>query len=212
MKKTAMAETANAAKMMKQAATLTASAAVTINVVSLMNAVVVIRGTVIMLEIWYDVIDFLLPFEWTKYDFMKNALLAVLLLTPLFGLLGTMVVSNRMAFFSDSIGHGAFTGVAIGALFGGLQPLVGAVLFSVVFAVIITMIKNKSKASTDTIIGVFSSTAVALADTALIRRIQQILLISGGDLLSIAPTELLLLFISIILVIVLWLLIFNRCS
>jgi zinc transport system permease protein len=176
-----------------------------------MNAVVVIRGTVIMLEIWYDVIDFLLPFEWTKYDFMKNALLAVLLLTPLFGLLGTMVVSNRMAFFSDSIGHGAFTGVAIGALFGGLQPLVGAVLFSVVFAVIITMIKNKSKASTDTIIGVFSSTAVALG---------LILLSSGGfnkyssylvgDLLSIAPTELLLLFISFILVIVLWLLIFNK--
>ncbi len=164
-----------------------------------------------MLEIWYDVIDFLLPFEWTKYDFMKNALLAVLLLTPLFGLLGTMVVSNRMAFFSDSIGHGAFTGVAIGALFGGLQPLVGAVLFSVVFAVIITMIKNKSKASTDTIIGVFSSTAVALG---------LILLSSGGfnkyssylvgDLLSIAPTELLLLFISFILVIVLWLLIFNK--
>lgn len=164
-----------------------------------------------MLEIWYDAVDFLLPFGWTKYDFMKNALLAVLLLTPLFGLLGTMVVSNRMAFFSDSIGHGAFTGIAIGALFGGLQPLVGAILFSAVFAVVITVIKNKSKASTDTIIGVFSSTAVALG---------LILLSSGGfnkyssylvgDLLSISPTELLLLFISFIVVIVLWLFIFNK--
>ncbi len=164
-----------------------------------------------MLEFWYSAVDFLLPFEWTKYDFMKNALLAVLLLTPLFGLLGTMVVSNRMAFFSDSIGHGAFTGIAIGALFGGLQPLVGAVLFSAVFAVVITVIKNKSKASTDTIIGVFSSTAVALG---------LILLSSGGfnkystylvgDLLSISPVELLLLLVSFILVIVLWLLIFNR--
>ncbi len=164
-----------------------------------------------MLEFWYSAVDFLLPYEWTKYDFMKNALLAVLLLTPLFGLLGTMVVSNRMAFFSDSIGHGAFTGIAIGALFGGLQPLVGAVLFSAVFAVVITVIKNKSKASTDTIIGVFSSTAVALG---------LILLSSGGfnkystylvgDLLSISPVELLLLLVSFILVIVLWLLIFNR--
>jgi len=50
-----------------------------------------------------------LPFEWVEYDFMKNAFLAVLLITPLFGLLSTMVVSNRMAFFSDSLGHGAFT-------------------------------------------------------------------------------------------------------
>ena len=85
-----------------------------------------------MLQIWYDIAEFLLPFEWIEHNFMKNALLAVLLITPLFGLLGTMVVSNKMAFFSDSIGHGAFTGIAIGALFGGLQPLLGAVLFSVV--------------------------------------------------------------------------------
>ncbi len=169
------------------------------------------KGAEIMLELWYSVVDFLLPFDWTKYNFMKNALLAVLLLTPLFGLLGTMVVSNRMAFFSDSIGHGAFTGIAIGALFGGLQPLVGAVLFSAVFAVVITIIKNKSKESTDTIIGVFSSTAVALG---------LILLSSGGfnkystylvgDLLSISPVELILLFVSFILVIVLWLFIFNK--
>jgi zinc transport system permease protein len=175
------------------------------------GAVIITGGTVTMLELWYEAVDFLLPFDWTKYYFMKNALLAILLLTPLFGLLGTMVVSNRMAFFSDSIGHGAFTGIAIGALFAGIQPLVGAILFSAVFAVIITVIKNKSKASTDTIIGVFSSTAVALG---------LVLLSSGGfnkyspylvgDLLSIAPTELLLLLISFILVIVLWLLIFNK--
>ena len=53
-----------------------------------------------------------------EYEFMRNALIAVLLVTPLFGLLSTMVVSNRMAFFSDSLGHGAFTGIAIGALLG----------------------------------------------------------------------------------------------
>ena len=50
-----------------------------------------------------------------EYEFMRNALTAVILVTPLFGLLSTMVVSNRMAFFSDSLGHGAFTGIAIGA-------------------------------------------------------------------------------------------------
>lgn len=164
-----------------------------------------------MLDVWYDLVDFLLPFEWTEHIFMKNALLAVLLITPLFGLLGTMVVSNRMAFFSDSIGHGAFTGVAIGALFGAVDPLIGAVLFSVVFAIVITIIKNKSKTSTDTIIGVFSSTAVALG---------LILLSDGGynkyssylvgDLLSITPFEILLLLVSFAAVIILWILIFNK--
>lgn len=165
-----------------------------------------------MLEIWYGIVDFLLPFEWTEHEFMKNALLAVLLLAPVFGLLGTMVVSNKMAFFSDSIGHGAFTGVAIGALLGGIRPVWGAILFSILFAVTITYIKNKSRASTDTIIGVFSSTAVAIG---------LVILSSGGsfnkyssylvgDLLSIAPFELLLLFIAFITVIILWVFIFNK--
>ena len=164
-----------------------------------------------MLQAWYDIVEFLLPFEWAEHNFMKNALLAVLLVTPLFGLLGTMVVSNKMAFFSDSIGHGAFTGIAIGALLGGLKPLVGAVLFSVVFAVVITIIKNKSRTSTDTIIGVFSSTAVALG---------LILLSSGGfnryssylvgDILSVRPNEIILLMVSFAAVVTLWILIFNK--
>jgi zinc transport system permease protein len=165
-----------------------------------------------MLELWYNLVDWLLPFEWTQHEFMKNALLAVLLLTPLFGLLGTMVVSNRMAFFSDSIGHGAFTGIALGALLAGIRPVWGAILFSVLFAVVITVIKNKSRASTDTIIGVFSSTAVAVG---------LVIMSSGGsfsryssylvgDLLSIAPFEILMLFIAFLAVLLLWLLIFNK--
>ncbi len=165
-----------------------------------------------MLEFWYGIVDFLLPFEWTDHNFMKNALLAVLLLTPVLGLLGTMVVSNRMAFFSDSIGHGAFTGVAVGALLGGIQPIWGAIVFSVVFAVIITVIKNKSSTSTDTIIGVFSSTAVAIGLVLLsfggsFNKYSSYLV---GDLLSIAPFEILLLLTAFILVIVLWLFIFNK--
>lgn len=51
------------------------------------------------------------------YEFMKNALLAISIITPLFGLIGTMIVNNKMAFFSDALGHSAFTGIAIGMLF-----------------------------------------------------------------------------------------------
>ena len=52
----------------------------------------------------YSLIDTLLPFEWTEFDFMKNALLAILLITPLFGLVGTMIVNNRMSFFLGCAG------------------------------------------------------------------------------------------------------------
>ena len=64
----------------------------------------------------YAVMDFLLPFDWAEYNFMKNALLAVLMLTPLLGLTGTMIVNNKLSFFSDALGHSALTGIGIGVL------------------------------------------------------------------------------------------------
>ena len=149
-----------------------------------------------------------LPFDWLQHGFMKNAFLAVLLVTPLFGLLSTMVVSNRMAFFSDSLGHGAFTGLAVGVLLGWLSPLLSLVAFSVVFALLITYIKNRSSASTDTIIGVFSSTGIALGLMLMSRgggfnKYSSYLI---GDLLSISPEEIGSLFLAVVLV---WALVFN---
>ena len=69
------------------------------------------------MSLWYAVCE-LLPIEMLKWDFMKNALLAVLLMAPLFGLTSTMIVTGRMSFFSDALGHSAFTGIAIGCICG----------------------------------------------------------------------------------------------
>lgn len=165
-----------------------------------------------MFDVLYNLLDFLLPFQWVSHTFMKNALLAVIVVTPLFGILGTMVVSNKMSFFADSLGHGAFTGIAIGILFGGMDPLWGATLFSICFAIAITIIKNKGTSSTDTIIGVFSSTAIALglvlmSYSSSLSKFSSYLV---GDLLSITSSEIILLFIVFILVLVLWIFIFNR--
>ena len=107
----------------------------------------------------YSLMNALLPFAWAQATFMKHAFLAMLFVTPLFGILSTMVVSNRMAFFSDSLGHGAFSGIAVGVLFGSASPLLSLIVFSALFALVITWIKNRGAASTDTIIGVFSSTS-----------------------------------------------------
>ena len=152
-----------------------------------------------------------LPFDWLQHGFMKNAFLAVLLVTPLFGLLSTMVVSNRMAFFSDSLGHGAFTGLAVGVLLGWLSPLLSLVAFSVVFALLITYIKSRSSASTDTIIGVFSSTGIALGLMLMSRgggfnKYSSYLI---GDLLSISPEEIAALFFVFLAVVLVWALVFN---
>ena len=58
----------------------------------------------------------LLPFECLQAGFMQQALVALILLAPMAATMGVQVVSFRMAFFSDAIGHSAFAGVALGLL------------------------------------------------------------------------------------------------
>ena len=153
-----------------------------------------------------------LPFSWISYTFMKNALLAVLLMTPLFGLLSTMVVSSRMAFFSDSLGHGAFTGIAVGTIVGLVSPLAALVIFSAAFALLITYIKRRTAASADTVIGVFSSSAIAIGLMLMSRgggfsKYSPFLI---GDILSITPADLAGLLVVDVLVVCGWALLFNR--
>ena len=160
----------------------------------------------------YSLMDLLLPFDWVHYTFMKHAFLAILLITPLFGLLSTMVVSNRMAFFSDSLGHGAFTGIAIGVLLGMSSPLLSLIIFSIIFAVFITYIKNRSTASTDTVIGVFSSTAIAIGLMIMshgggFNKFSSFLI---GDVLSITADDLQALLLVFVLVLAGWGFLFNR--
>ncbi|AFV03242.1 abc-3 [Dehalobacter sp. UNSWDHB] len=165
-----------------------------------------------MIEQWYRMLDALLPLAWLEYDFMKNALLAVLLVTPILGILGTMIVNNRMAFFSDALGHSALTGVAAGVVLGIQSPFWALLVFSVLFAVAVISVKNANTASTDTIIGVFSSTAVALGIVILSRN-GGFSKYSGyliGDLLSITPSELGILALIFVLVLVFWAGWFNK--
>lgn len=160
----------------------------------------------------YSMMDTLLPFEWLSPLFMKNAFLAVLIAGPMFGLLGTSVVSNRMSFFSDAIGHSALTGIALGVLLGIPDVTVSMVLFSLVFGFSIITVKIKGKASSDTIIGVFSSAAVALGIVLLssggnFSKYQKYLV---GDILSIRPRELLLLAVCAAVLLAVWVLFYNK--
>ena len=166
------------------------------------------------MELWYSLVE-LLPFDWAapgSMYFMKNALLAVLVISPLFGLLSTMVVTNRMSFFSDALGHSAFTGIAIGTLCGFADPMWMAVLLAAAFALLFTYVRHKSHMASDTVIGVFSSTAVALGifiatlDGGSFTKFNSILI---GDILSVEPAKIGLLAVILLVVILLWLASFN---
>ena len=167
------------------------------------------------MELWYFLVD-LLPFEWAQPGsmyFMKHALLAVLVISPLFGILSTMVVHSRMSFFSDALGHSAFTGMAIGALCGFGEPTWAAVIFAMIFAALFNLVRRRSALASDTVIGVFSSSAVALGiflstmGGSSFTKFNNLLI---GDILSVEPAKVGLLALILLLVILLWVLSFNQ--
>ena len=172
------------------------------------------RGAAFNMEFWYFLID-LLPFQWAQPGqmfFMKNALLAVLVITPLFGLLSTMVVHSRMSFFSDALGHSAFTGMAIGALCGLSDPSWSAVIFAVIFAVLFNLVRRNTSLASDTVIGVFSSTAVAMGifiSTMGGRSFTRFNSLLIGDILSVEPAKIGLLALILLGTVVFWALSFN---
>lgn len=166
------------------------------------------------MEFIYNIMETLLPFTWVQYDFMKNALLAVLLITPLLGMLGTMAVNHNMAFFSDALGHSALTGIALGVILGINNELISMVAFGILLALIITKVRSAGTASADTVISVFSSAAIALGLV--------ILSVGGGfskyssyligDILSVTSSEILILAITLVCVTIIWAFIYNKLT
>ena len=166
------------------------------------------------MSIWYWLCE-LLPFEMLQWDFMKNALLAVLLMAPLFGLTSTMIVTGRMSFFSDALGHSAFTGIAIGCICGIAAPIWAAVAFSVFFALLFSFVRSRSNQAADTLIGVFSSAAVAMGifiatfGGGSFTKYNKYLI---GDILSVTPTELGMLALTLLGVIIFWCIVGNKLT
>lgn len=166
------------------------------------------------MEIIYNILETILPFEFMDYAFMKNAFLAILLISPIFAILGTMVVNNKMAFFSDALGHSALTGIAIGVLLGFFNINISMISFAIVFALLLNYVKNKTTYGADTIISVFSSVAIAiglaiLAQSGDFNKYSSYLV---GDILSITTSEILYLLFAFIGVILFWHFMFNKLN
>ena len=166
------------------------------------------------MEIWYKLCH-LLPVEMLQWEFICNALLAILLMAPLLGLTSTMIVTGRMSFFSDALGHSAFTGIAIGCICGIGNPTWVAVIFAVGFALLFSFVRSRSHQTADTLIGVFSSTAVALGifiatlGGGSFTKYNRYLI---GDILSVTPGEIGALALVLAAVLVFWVLFSNRLT
>ena len=163
------------------------------------------------MEMIYNVME-LLPVPMFQYDFMKNAFLASVLIAPLFALLGTMAVNNKMAFFSDALGHSAFTGIGLGVLLGMEDPLLAMLAFGIFLGLVITKVKSANMVSSDTVISVFSSAAMALGIV--------ILSASGGfakyssyligDILTVGRNDLFMIGIVLVAAYILWAVLYNQ--
>ena len=166
------------------------------------------------MSVWYAICD-ALRLDFLSMNFMKNALLAVLLMAPLFGLMSTMIVTGRMSFFSDALGHSGFTGIAIGVLCGAALPLAWAVGLAVLFALLFSYVRSRTNQAADTIIGVFSSTAVALGifiatmGGGSFTKFNKYLI---GDILSVTPLEIGLLALVLMGVVILWIVSSNAMT
>lgn len=96
-----------------------------------------------------------------SYGFMRNALLAGILVSITCGIIGTLVVLNRIVFLAGGIAHAAYGGIGL-AFFFGLDPIIGAVFFSLLASLAMGLVQQKTRQRADTLIGVLWAVGMAL--------------------------------------------------
>lgn len=99
--------------------------------------------------------------EALQFDFMRNALMAGVLVSIACGIIGTFVVINRIVFISGGIAHAAYGGIGLGYFFQ-FSPILGAIVFSVASALGMGIVQRKTRQRADTIIGVMWAIGMAI--------------------------------------------------
>lgn len=147
-----------------------------------------------------------------QYPFVTYALIAAVMVGPLLGALGTLVVVKRLAFFSEAVGHGALTGVAVGILLGepATQPIAALFGFCMSFALVLHWVKSRTQVPYDALVGVFLAFAIALGAALLLyvaKKVNVHILenVLFGSILTVTPADLMLLGgISVISWVLIW--------
>lgn len=99
--------------------------------------------------------------EALQYNFIQNALLAGVLISISAGIIGSLVVVNRLTFLTGGIAHSSYGGIGL-AIYLGIPVLFGATVFAIITAVIIAMLTLKNRNRADSIIGLMWAFGMAL--------------------------------------------------
>lgn len=152
-----------------------------------------------------------------EYKFVINALICALLIGPILGGIGTMVITKKMAFFSEAVGHAAMTGIAIGIILGEpySSPYVSLFAYCILFGLIINYTKNRTKMASDTLIGVFLAMSIALGGSLLVYisgkvNAHMLETVLFGSILTVNDTDIIILLISCITIILVLIPYFNK--
>lgn len=166
-----------------------------------------------VLELWYSIIG-ALPFSWLKPLFMKHALLAVMLVSPMTSLIGVHLTGFRMAFFADAISHSAFTGIALGFIFM-VDPILATAVFAVLVAFMIIRIERTSPLAPDSVISVIMSAGIAVGLAVASYRktfMRDLTKYLFGDILTVTGTDIILIAVLFAVCIAFILVTFNRLT
>lgn len=96
-----------------------------------------------------------------EYQFMQNAIISIVLASIVCGIIGTIVVEKKLVMMSGGIAHASFGGIGLGFLLG-FEPIIGGLLFAILSAILIVIIKRKTNTTSDTIIAMLWSLGMAL--------------------------------------------------
>ena len=96
-----------------------------------------------------------------QFDFMRNALMSGILVSIACGIVGALVVVNRIVFISGGIAHAAYGGIGL-AFYLGFSPSLGAAIFSLASSGVMGVATLKNKQRADTIIGVIWAIGMAV--------------------------------------------------
>ena len=100
-------------------------------------------------------------FEVLQYDFIQNALIAGVLISIAAGIIGSLVVVNKITFLTGGIAHSSYGGIGL-AIYTGIPVLFGATVFAVITAVLIAIITLNNRNRIDAIIGMMWASGMAI--------------------------------------------------
>jgi len=152
-----------------------------------------------------------------EHTFMIRGMLAAMIIGPVLGGMGTVVITKKLSFFTQTIGNASLTGVALGLLFG--EPMEGTYAglygFCLIVALLMTFVKNQTRLSNDTVIGVVLAQVLGIGIIMLVVvtkrfNIHQVEAILFGSLITLTDADLLILVFSSMVAGVIFCLTFNR--